>query len=133
MDSVAESAAPGARPGHLTAERDENEVRKSFTVSERVAIAAAVEERLQGRNHRPEKSGNISGVTEQGETRDLAAAKAGLGVFFALAFAINDQLAHTQVMPALTRDLERTSSFRVTSSNLQDLALDPCNSGQVVW
>ena len=44
-----------------------------------VAIAEAVAERLQGRNKRPEKSGNISGLTEQGETRDLAAAKAGLG------------------------------------------------------
>ena len=47
--------------------------------AERVAIAAAVAERLKGRNHRPEKSGNISGLTDKGETRDLAAAKAGLG------------------------------------------------------
>ncbi|MBL8451790.1 MAG: hypothetical protein JNK97_03520 [Zoogloea sp.] len=111
-------------------------MRKSFTVSERVAIAAAVEERLHGRHggdRKADQAGNISGLNDQSDTRDLAAAKAGLGVFFALAFAINDQLAHTQVMPALTRDLERTSSFRVTSSNLQDLALDPCNSGQVVW
>lgn len=111
-------------------------MRKSFTVSERVAIAAAVEERLQGRqlaNLVQNRVGNISHSDEVGRTKDLAAAKAGLGVFFALAFAINDQLAHTQVMTALTRDLERTYSFRVTSSNLQDLALDPRNSGQAVW
>ncbi len=43
-----------------------------------MAIAAAVAERLKGRNHRPGKSGNISGLTDKGETRDLAAAKAGL-------------------------------------------------------
>lgn len=109
-------------------------MRKSFTVSERVAIAAAVEERLQGRNGVRHDSAAAKEKFPEvvGQTRDLAAAKAGLGVFFALAFAINEQLAHTQVMTALTRDLERTSSFRVTSSNLQDLALDPCNNGQAV-
>ena len=48
-------------------------------MSERVAIAEAVAERLQGRNKRPEKHGNISTLTDQGATRDLAAAKAGLG------------------------------------------------------
>lgn len=45
-------------------------------MSEKVALADAIAERLQGRNHRPEKSGNISGVTDQGETRDIAAEKA---------------------------------------------------------
>ena len=44
-----------------------------------VAIAEAVAERLLGRNKRPEKHGNISTLTDQGATRDLAAAKAGLG------------------------------------------------------
>ena len=44
-----------------------------------MAIAEAVAERLQGRNKRPEKHGNISTLTDQGATRDLAAAKAGLG------------------------------------------------------
>ena len=66
----------------LIAENDENEVRKAFTVSERVAIAAAVAERLKGRqlaNLKQHRSGNISGSDEVGETRDLAAAKAGLG------------------------------------------------------
>ena len=48
-------------------------------MSERVAIAEAVAERLQGRNKRPEKSGNISTLIDHGKTRDLAAAKAGLG------------------------------------------------------
>lgn len=63
----------------LKVERDENDQRKEPTISEKVAIAEAVAERLQGRNKRPEKSGNISGLSEQGDTRDLAAAKAGLG------------------------------------------------------
>ncbi len=57
-------------------------MRKDFTISERVAIALAVAERMKGRNHRPsesDKCGNISTLTEEGETRDLAAAKAGLG------------------------------------------------------
>lgn len=65
----------------LIAENDENEVRKAFTVSERVAIAAAVAERLgkrQGERTDLATSGNISG-SDKGETRDLAAAKAGLG------------------------------------------------------
>ena len=56
-------------------------LRKAFTVSERVAIADAVAERLRGRAGNPElrsNSGNISGI-ESGDTRDLAAAKAGLG------------------------------------------------------
>ena len=45
------------------------------------AIAEAVAERLgkrQGAGHHADKHGNISGF-EKGETRDLAAAKAGLG------------------------------------------------------
>ena len=63
----------------LKVERDENDQRKEPTVSEKVALAQAIAERLQGRNKRPEKSGNISGLTESGDTRDIAAAKAGLG------------------------------------------------------
>ena len=46
-----------------------------------VAIAEAVAERLQGRTGNPElraNSGNIS-LIDKGQTRDLAAAKAGLG------------------------------------------------------
>ena len=39
----------------------------------------AIAERLQGRNKRPEKHGNISTLTDQGATRDIAASKAGLG------------------------------------------------------
>lgn len=63
----------------LQAEHDENEIRKQFTVTERLAIAQRIAERLQGRNRRPEKHGNISTLTDQGATRDIAAAKAGLG------------------------------------------------------
>ena len=66
----------------LIAENDENEVRKAFTVSERVAIAAAVAERLKGRaggDRKSDQGGNISTLIDQGKTRDLAAAKAGLG------------------------------------------------------
>lgn len=65
----------------LQAEHDENEIRKQFTVTERLAIAQRIAERLQGRVGNPElhaNSGNISGI-ERGDTRDIAAAKAGLG------------------------------------------------------
>ena len=66
----------------LIAEHDENEMRKSFTVSERVAIALEVAEKLDGRAGTPAfrvNCGNISTIAEEGKTRDLAAAKAGLG------------------------------------------------------
>lgn len=61
---------------------DENEMRKGFTVSERVAIAEAVAERL-GRRHgsnqfKERGGGNFSTSSDDaGKTRDLAAAKAG--------------------------------------------------------
>jgi hypothetical protein len=56
--------------------------RKPMTVSERVALANAIAERLQGRqlaNLKQNRSGNISGSDESGDTRDIAATKAGLG------------------------------------------------------
>lgn len=56
----------------LKVEHDENEQRKEPTVSERVALAEAIAERLQGRAGGDRKS-------DQGKTRDIAAAKAGLG------------------------------------------------------
>lgn len=41
-------------------------------------MAEAVAERLKGRQGRPEKGGNISTFSDDaGQTRDLAAAKAG--------------------------------------------------------
>lgn len=61
---------------------DENEMRKAFAISERVAIAEAVAERLKGRTGNPKfrpNGGNISTIEETGKTRDIAAAKAGLG------------------------------------------------------
>ena len=66
----------------LMAERDENQIRKDFTPTEAVAIAMAIQGRMAGRNHRPsaaDKSGNISGLTERGDSRDIAASAAGLG------------------------------------------------------
>ena len=59
----------------LIAEHDENEMREAFRASERVAIAEAISLNLAGRVG---KSGNVSGF-EIGDTRDIAAAKAGLG------------------------------------------------------
>lgn len=63
-------------------ERDENEVRKDFTASERVAIAKAIEQKLKtverrGRppNENPQKIAELSGK----ETRDIAAKSAGFG------------------------------------------------------
>lgn len=67
----------------LQAEHDENEIRKQFTVTERLAIAQRIAERLQGRVGNPAlraNCGNISTIEDAGQkTRDLAAAKAGLG------------------------------------------------------
>ena len=66
----------------LQAEHDENEIRKSFTVTERLAIAQRIVERMQGRHggdRKSDQAGNISGLKEVGDNRDLAAAKAGLG------------------------------------------------------
>ena len=57
-------------------------MRKNFVTSELVAIATAMIPKYEGRNHRPidsDKSGNISLLTEQGQTRDIVAAKVGLG------------------------------------------------------
>ena len=69
----------------LKVERDENDQRKEPTISEKVALAEAIAERLQGPNGTRQgqrtdlgTSGNISG-SERGETKDIAAAKAGLG------------------------------------------------------
>ena len=56
-------------------------MRKAFTVSERVAIAEAVAERLgkrQGGDRKTDQAGNIS-LIDKGQTRDLAASEAGLG------------------------------------------------------
>ena len=63
----------------LKVERDENDQRKEPTISEKVALAGAIAESLDGRVGRPNNSGNISGISETGDTRDIAAAKAGLG------------------------------------------------------
>ncbi len=64
----------------LKVERDENDQRKEPTISEKVALAEAIAERLQGRVGNPGNSGNISCISpDQGQTRDIAAAKAGLG------------------------------------------------------
>jgi ParB family transcriptional regulator, chromosome partitioning protein len=59
-------------------ERDENEVRKDFTISERVLIAQAVERALGERRGRPsaEKVANWPQFAE-GNTRDIAAERAG--------------------------------------------------------
>ena len=64
----------------LKVEHDENEHRKEPTVSEKVALAQAIAERLKGRQGRSEKGGNVSTFSDDaGKTRDLAADKAGLG------------------------------------------------------
>lgn len=64
----------------LKVERDENDQRKEPTTSEKVALAEAIAERLQGRVGRPGNGGNISTFSDDaGKTRDIAAAKAGLG------------------------------------------------------
>ena len=65
----------------LLAEHDENECRKEFTTSERVAIAKAIEERIGKRQGQRAKDGELVGNCPQvapGEkTRDAAAKAAG--------------------------------------------------------
>lgn len=66
----------------MKVERDENDQRKEPTISERVALAEAIAETLAGRHGGDRKSdqgGNISTLIDEGKTRDIAAAKAGLG------------------------------------------------------
>ena len=63
----------------LKGELAENEFRKDFTNSERVAIGEAIEGELQGRNHRPSESPENIPELPKGDTRDLAAKAAGFG------------------------------------------------------
>ena len=64
----------------LVGEYAENEVRKDFTQSERVAIAKAIESELGERRGRPskEKCQNFDELKEK-RTDDIAAQKAGFG------------------------------------------------------
>jgi ParB family chromosome partitioning protein len=57
-------------------ERDENEVRKDFTVSERVEIGRRVEEKLGERRGRPSDE-KVQNFAPLGKTRDIAAKRAG--------------------------------------------------------
>ena len=61
----------------LDGEYAENEVRKDFTISERTAIAEAIERELAGRVGRPvENTPNIAEFPK-GESREIAASRAG--------------------------------------------------------
>jgi len=62
----------------LNGEYTENELRKDFTPSERVAIADAIQGAMPERRGRPsENVQNIAPLYPQGKTRDIAAEKAG--------------------------------------------------------
>lgn len=69
----------------LEGEFAENEMRKDFTKSERVAIAAALEEEMGNRRGQrtdlpqDELSKMVSEVPKEKETRNIVAKKAGLG------------------------------------------------------
>lgn len=63
----------------LDGEHDENEVRKDFTPSERVAIAEAVRAALGERQGQRTDLQHTDNGPEVGETRDIAAKKAGFG------------------------------------------------------
>lgn len=62
----------------------ENELRKDFSVSERLAIAKAIEQRLAARHGGDRKSDEFQGgktatLNDAGKSRDLAADRAGFG------------------------------------------------------
>lgn len=67
----------------LQAEHDENEIRKQFTVTERLAIAQRIAERLcppgETRQGRPSKSVENSTNLEKGRTDEISAKGAGFG------------------------------------------------------
>ena len=66
----------------LKVERDENDQRKEPTISEKVALAVAIGTVLDGRHggdRKTDQGGNISTLKDAGKTRDIAAAKVGLG------------------------------------------------------
>ena len=66
----------------LKVERDENDQRKEPTVTEKVALAEAIVDRIgprQGQRTDLATCGNISTSDSGQKTRDIAAAKAGLG------------------------------------------------------
>ena len=55
-------------------------MREAFRITERVAIADVVAAKLaqrHGGDRKTVQAGNISGLKSEGDTRDLAAAKAG--------------------------------------------------------
>lgn len=69
-------------PSIVVGENAENEIRKDFTVSERVAIAAAIREELgsrQGQRTDKELVQEIAEVPKGQKTADFAAKKAGFG------------------------------------------------------
>lgn len=65
----------------ISGEYAENEVRKDFTVSERVAIGKAIEDELGNRQGQrtDQLPANLPEVPKGTETRDIAAAKSGFG------------------------------------------------------
>src|SRR5690606_25048750 len=63
----------------IDGEHDENEVRKDFTPSERVAIAETIRQALGERQGKRTDLQHTDNGPEVGETRDIAAKKAGFG------------------------------------------------------
>lgn len=86
----------------LEAERDENEVRKEFTISERVAIGKAIEEEMAERRGKD----NVANLPElKGKaTREIAAEKAGFGS--ASSYRHAKQVAESGI-PALVEAVDR--------------------------
>ena len=77
-----QSHDPNRRRRLDDAELAENDCRKDFTVSERVAIGQALEGEMAGRVGRPANGGKNSTISEDepaGKTRDIAAKAAGFG------------------------------------------------------
>lgn len=69
-------------PSIIAGEHDENEIRKDFTPSERVAIAKAIEEKIgkrQGQRTDKKPVENVPQVPNGKKTREVAADRAGFG------------------------------------------------------
>lgn len=108
----------------LKVERDENDQRKEPTISEKVALAVAISETLEGRqlsNLVQNRVGNISHSEEKGRTTDIAAAKVGLGSGKTLEAA---QVVIATGVPELVQAMDNKAVTIHAAKDIATLAID---------